>query len=397
MVALLRRAPQQMPAGGEIDRGHPLAQGLAWFVRPLNRNPANLAGQQTPWTFDPTGVATWSDAAGPYASPVGPSYYQIPGTTGPLQFYVGDITVPAVHTVAWYGAVAAFSTHATYITQLGSNRGFPNTSYLNFGTGVVGNQTKATFQCGDNAHSVNGSISCPTHTPLSIVGVAAPEASKLYVNGVADGTATANTITATGLGFGTSLPAYGDRTGNVWHGYHAVWHRALTPGDVAWLAAEPYAFLRSASRVRYARRVLATNVAVSHALASAALWTPAETTRDTAATASATPAPTTITIAEPAVTAEATTVGGADVSSIVSADRDVIAQALDGGGTLVTVTVDRTTTAIAATAVTTHTRIAQAATHVAVTQMWREPHVPIWREPHVPVWREPHVSIWREP
>jgi hypothetical protein len=234
------------PIGSQIDWGHPLARGLAVCV-PCNEKAGLPLEMVTRQRFTPSGNAWWANV-GPTTSVAGIWRLSYP-SGGPIESK--KITTEA--SILWRGRKIA--------DELGSYGYYFGISYNNFvadpynvialdvnnndasGVRVVTNGGSGVLidQCRDTTP-------LPFHVPLQMLGTVRNGSQKLWVRSAsqpADAQTQTMTSILTHANDGVAIGTHGgdnNRTsgGAMEAGY--VWNRVLTPDEVAWLYAEPYAF-----------------------------------------------------------------------------------------------------------------------------------------------------------
>lgn len=269
MAALIRPklwGRKKPPASAQINWSHPLSRGLSFYF-PLTEGggqPRNLV-RPTP-TNGAQGVVNWG-ADGLYLPSSGAT------ANPPFTWAAAGWNTPA-EPITWFVECMALGTQASYAAPLckthNNNTGSPFIDYaINYN--ATSGKTAVATQC-------NG-----TYTEVDFTAVASGRRVQIagtynnvnvvaYVNGISVASASGSGP----IGYDTSATGdliLGDQQGTGSHNRFigviyqaALWHRALTPDELQWLAAEPYIMLQpQAPAQRYW---------VSVAAGAAGMWLP---------------------------------------------------------------------------------------------------------------------------
>jgi hypothetical protein len=261
-MAVLRRAnfghrgfnPRQAPTvPAEIDRQHPLANGLTIYLLPQvgGTSIRNLTGLTADLpAFSPSQAVFGMGPRGLEAqSPIVQSYWSGPTLTssvgvnsGSIWFYgrqvsaySGTWNIPLIGVT--YDNIDSDPYYALSLHRMGSDAGavelvYNNSSYNSINTGIT---------------------SIPAGTPLNYFGTVRLGGNAVFYR---DGQLYSNTAAPAGTISITNTAL--TLVGNVAAGFTgagmvagAVWSRELSAGEVAWMSAEPFAMLRPIQRRRF--------------------------------------------------------------------------------------------------------------------------------------------------
>ena len=228
----------------ELDRSHPLAQGLVFASVPGNTL-ANLAGP---------GNLSYTSGAGIKSGILNSGFY-VPQTTdyGQYPYYpqtdnIANITMFALVSAASW---ATSSTNLNFIRKLqptGSNYGYqlfaelPNNRFVAHYINSGGVQA-----------TVASTAGVPVNVPVSFCASLSPTAGKLYIKGALAGTSVLSGFPPNS----GSQPIYIGGYAGIAYGLGGIqycayiYNIAQSANNAAWLNAEPFAMLRPVIRRGY--------------------------------------------------------------------------------------------------------------------------------------------------
>lgn len=222
----------QVPTGQlTIDYTHPLANGLMLCLVPGVMGGVDLTGNVPLFTATPASVM------GPEGSGLSGGINATTPTANYPQF-----TTP--HEISLYVRGHVFSVSTTFDGWLGVNYNQPITAPFNIfllGNNATAGQAWMIFNNGGTQTS--GATFNYAAGPLSAGGTGSVSGNAMitYHNGLSVGQVAYGTPNATSTSYVT---AFGPTVTNgitFYCGY--MWNRALTPAEMAWIDADPYAFL----------------------------------------------------------------------------------------------------------------------------------------------------------
>lgn len=248
MVALLSRGPESQTSPS-INWGHPLSHGLAryvtWRGASGSRVPLDLV-RGDPWTLTALGLSDYfvgSRFGGSFDTGAvhAPSQSLVPPGSGPV---VEDCMSWTIAVMMW-GLDPTHHTLRVYTNQTGTPL-----LYLDLDNG----SSVARLWYRDDGGSlvqVNGTTNTFDSRPHSLIATRAGGNFALYLDGRVEATSSGY---AGGSSFTSSAATLLGGAGTVALAYAGFWrNRALSPGEAAWLAAEPYALMQTPVR-RFAKR-----------------------------------------------------------------------------------------------------------------------------------------------
>lgn len=233
-----RRKPSVAQA--RIDWSHPLARGLvgAWLFNEGGGTIAyDLSGKGNKGTLTSSPVWSVGFFSGPSLSFDGSASYVDLGTDASLN-------PSAVTAAAWVKASSLANTYSTVISRTDSS--VPQSYY----TLLVKSTGKLAFYVWGNA-DINydgtgaNTISVDNWYHLALT-YDSSAGLKGYFNGFLDGSAAANGV-LTSKSVTATVGKDTNTAGRIWNGlidFPAIWNRALSAAEVAWLYAEPFAFMQ---------------------------------------------------------------------------------------------------------------------------------------------------------
>ncbi len=232
----------KIPVGEQVNRGHPLANGLTFFL-PVSSSSPGLTDTLSNLTSVNSGLAITPGANGLEANFPGPDVaFSFPSASQVFLPKKGEISI-----AQWQKTDTVTGSAAS---SFGLDDSDPNRCQAH----CPYSDSQIYWDYGDTSASNRLSVAYPT--PVTgvyyfFVFTSSVKAGnlKIYANGklLASGGTAASTISPTGsywIGKGASAAF----TGRI--AYHAIWNRELTPSEILALYANPYAFMQPQSPQR---------------------------------------------------------------------------------------------------------------------------------------------------
>lgn len=255
-----KRWTNQPPVGAQIDFGHPLAEGLTFYV-PFNA----AAGIQK--ALLPAGLPGTTVGSVP-----APNWVTTPGgkshnfnAAWSVWYERGPWVEPA-NAVTLVTRLRRTGNASSPVDKTNNNGSSPFTSYaIEWNPGAAGQDTfRADVTTGGTFHNgatVSGFGSTLNQTTVGISYISG--SLKAYANGILKDNTTSVTgsITYDTTTSGRFIVSGASSAGAVapWNGsiyYAAVWNRILTAAEMEWLHYEPYAMLVPTKRKKFFLPVL---------------------------------------------------------------------------------------------------------------------------------------------